>query len=176
MSFELTSTSLQPVCINPGQNGLRIIRFDGSKNPLTNTATFTFRHLFVVGKYSAATFASAAGLVTDTNGWGGLIGVNGGTVFKSLPTQLGTVNWKAKVNGAFVDAAAIPAPMNAFKLIEIRADAAVTMAGIVVGRDRANAATKWNGDFCELLVSAAPMLESDVWETEEYLMAKWDIH
>lgn len=174
--FELTSTSPHPLCITNEQNGNRIIRNDGTKSPLTNSSVFSFRHLFVVAKYNGANFSGYPGLVTDLNsGWGGLIGNSGTNKFYSLPAMNNYTTWKARVNGLQVNADLIPGPMNAFKLIHISASSPVPMSGLSVGQDRQDATRRWNGDIAEIIFYEKPLLESDVWEIEEYLMTKWQI-
>lgn len=173
--YELTSTSPQPVCITNEQNGNRIIRNDGTKSPLTNNSAFSFRHLFVVAKYNGATFPEYKGLVTDLNGWGGLIGNTGDTKFHPLSTLYPGTTWKARVNGLQVNPDLIPGPMNAFKLTHISTSSSIPMNGISVGKDRQQPGRIWNGDIAEIIFYEKPLLESDIWEIEEYLMTKWGI-
>lgn len=171
MSYPLAGTPAFPTFQTNEQNGRGIIRFSGTSNPLTNPATFTFRHLWIVAKYDGASFTGAAGLITNTAGTIGLFGVDTGTTFASL-SGMGGVNWRAFVNGSEVSAAAIPAPMDTFKLIEIRADAPVSMAGLVLGR-KGTAGAKWAGDFAELFISEDAKLLTDIREMEEHLLSKW---
>jgi hypothetical protein len=152
-----------------------VIRFDGTKQPLTNASEFSFRHLFVVAKYSAAVFPDYKGLVTGLTGWGGLIGNIGDTKFHPLSTLFPGVNWAARVNGEPVDPDAIPGPMNTFKLVQISASSSVPMDGLSVGQDRHFTSRRWNGDVAEIIVLENSILESDIWEVEEYLMRKWGL-
>jgi hypothetical protein len=172
MSLKLTGTAVYPTFETNVQNGRGVVRFSGTSNPLTHTGTFTFRHLWIVAKYSGgSTFANAAGLITNTAGTIGLYGVNGDDVFADI-TGMGGVSWKAYVGGVLVANNAIPIPLT-FKLIELRADAPVSMAGLVLGR-KGTGGAKWNGDFGEMFFSQAKLL-TDVREIEESLMTKWGL-
>lgn len=170
--YDLAGTATFPTFETDIQNSLGVIRFDGSANPLTQADTFTFRHLFLVAKYDGATFSGTPGIVTNTAGTIGLYGVNAGTAFASV-SGMGSVNWTAYVNGVSQVVTAIPAPVSAFKLIRLSADADVSMAGLVVGR-KGTAGDKWNGDFCELFFCGAE-LETNIREIEEHLMGKWGL-
>lgn len=171
---DLTGTSTYPLYKTNIQNGHGIIRFSGTSNPLTNSATFTFRHFFIVAKYNGATFSNNAGLVTAASTVPLLVGSNTNTYFQALPAVSG-VTWRAFINGTEVSTTNIAAPMNSFSLIELRANASVTMAGISIGKDRTSG-DKWNGDFAELFFSEEALLETNVREIWEYFTTKWSIN
>jgi hypothetical protein len=169
---DLLGTATFPTFETPVQNSLGVIRFSGTSNPLTSEGNFTFRHLFIVAKYSGATFTGAPGLLTNTAGTIGLFGVNGLTRFASI-ASMGSATWAAYVNGVAQDVTQIAAPMNAFSLVELHASVDVSMVGLVVGR-KGTAGDKFTGDVAEIY-GADATLQTDLREIRENLLNKWGI-
>lgn len=152
-------------------NGKPIVRFV-TDDELRGTGALTPKHVFVVAKYSAATFASYDGLVTGTGGGAGeivLIGVGGDDLFWNEAT-LTTVYHK---NGVSQAEGGMEAPMNASAYMSISCAAGFSLTALQLGHDRSDAGRYWNGDVGEVILYDSVLSSADREQIEYYLARRW---
>lgn len=166
----------QPIYTTAVQNGLPAVVFDGTDDVLAAASGVAVGHVFVVAKYSAATFAGWNGLIAGSSGVANnaILSGNGSgtTVFGSYAANGDTAAYY--YDGTPYVESAMAAPMNIFGVAELSVSAglAATLT-LMVGQDRGLASRYWNGPICEVIVFNAPLSVGAGQCVEAYLKAKW---
>ncbi len=152
------------------QNGLSVVRFDGSDDYLVAGASVSFKQAVVVAKYSAATFAFYPGLITGANAIEAdavLVGQDSAAVFYDSSSQ--TTVYHA--DGLPLAESAMSGPMNDFSSMSISQAAGWSLTP-QVGKDRAGARF-WLGDIAEILLFTSVLADADRQDVEDYLNGRW---
>lgn len=166
----------QPTYVASAQNGLPGVQFDGSNDVLAAAAGIKVGHVFVVAKYSAATFSGYAGLVSSTGGSDTaiLVGHSGSAVMEaSFP---GVINSAAYLrDGDPYTDTTLPGPMNQYGLLEIAAQVSsfTNPMTLALGQDRGLAGRYWNGVILEVVVFRKALTLNARQAIETYLAGKW---
>lgn len=150
-------------------NSLPVVRFDGTDDVLSVTASISIRHVFVVAKNdSATTFTGNEGLVSAQSGAASPIldGANATTEFEDV---LGGDTYRK--NGIAFAAGDYQGPMGVFAYISYSFNAFAVTA-FQVGRDR-GLARFWDGDVAEVLIYDSVLSSTDRDAVEGYLQAKY---
>lgn len=169
-----------PAYVEDVLNGLPVFRFNGSTTtPLVNEsiAPLTVRHIFIVAKYSAATFAGVSGLISSTGAADStfLVGQAAASIyFYDLAYGSNQAYYK---KGVAYGAAAMKAPMNEFAVLEVSYPTlGIPLTyGLQVGRDRANTARIWNGDVAEWMVWDRELTELERVRVYQYFAKKYHL-
>lgn len=154
----LTAASSQPIFKTNIINGKSVVRWDGTKNPLSNSTYITFRCGWMVAKFNGASFASYMGLLTGQNVVEVLKSNNSGTVF----TPNGAPLFEYRLNDRIYPETEMEAPMNAFKVIFFRFWNSITIDGAQLGQNRNQTAQKWNGDVAFFTLYSNDFHEEDI--------------
>lgn len=142
--FNLSASGLSgsdPLVFTNVINGHSVVRFNGTDDALKSSgSSVLIKHIFAVAKYTAATFSSYAGLITDLTSDGILVGDQGTSNFFNFN---GTYRYNRAAS------AGRAAPMNAFGLVTAEYSTGWTAVPII-GQDRNNPGRFWQGDIVEI--------------------------
>jgi hypothetical protein len=154
----LTAASSQPVYKTAIVNGKPVIRWDGTKTPLSNSTNITFRCGWIVAKFNGSSFSAFKGLFSGQNILEVLKSNSSGTVF----TPNGAPFFEYRVNDLICPESDMQAPMNAFKVIFFRFWETITIDGPQLGQNRNQTGEKWNGDVALLCLYSNDFLEDEI--------------
>lgn len=152
------------------QNGLPIVRFDGTDDVLTAGFTITYGTIFAVANFnSAGNFPAYNGLVvTDAGATAGddyLLGDGSGTtnIYNSGTT---TVYVNKVLTYSF-------SPLLTFKLVSVVDSTPNSRTTLNIGNDPAAGSRFWNGDVGEVIIYDTALSATDRGRVENYLNSKW---
>lgn len=150
----LISAASFPSWSVPTVNKRNSVYFDGVTNPLKNTTPFSAKHVFCLVKKDLGTpFSTFRGLLTglsDSN-FGIFVGASGTTKFVDFDYEtFGTYVYR-KSQTPYLENN-LQAPFEKFELLEASLSVGWNLDGLQIGQDRANAARKWQGRVCEVLI------------------------
>jgi hypothetical protein len=160
----------QPVYKAAIQNGLPVVRFNGSSNYMTGVKSATIVEFCIVALYAAAAFANYNGLVSSatatvadgTGGGSSTVMYNGGQI---------AAYW---LNGTSLVLGAMTGPMNAYGVLSFTQSSSwgnpITP---MFGSDRTIAGRYWNGDICEVLGFTTTLSTPNRQAVEAYLKTRW---
>lgn len=179
-SRHLTAASSQPIFKAAIVNSKAVVRWSGTSNPLTNAASIPgVKCGWIVAKYDGATFAADyPGLLTSLSSFGLLLGRTTGS---TLWFDADTINLNLKVehreNDRIYPHDAVPAPMNAFKVIFFRVWGTVmpTFDGVSLGQDRGFTARKWKGDVALLSLYSRDFTEEEIRSYSKAIAANYGL-
>jgi len=154
----LTAASSKPVYKTNIVNGKPVIRWDGTKNPLSNATSLVVRCGWIVAKFNGSSFASYMGLLTGQNFVEVLKSDNSGTLFDLN----GIPQFEYRLNNRIYPYAGMEAPMNAFKVIFFRCWQLIAIDGPQLGQNRNQTSEKWNGDVAMLALYSRDFLEEEI--------------
>lgn len=172
----ITQNTTPPAIQANVQNGKQSIYFDGTKNPLSYSGSFTARHIFVVASFDDATFNASEyqGLVTDNNGVNGLLVGSPGTN-KFTDFSFGSGYQYRKFDIGYASSNQL-APVSGQKAImEISLTTGWSLDGVLIGRDRAFTARKWKGHFFEALFYSEIQGEFEKYEIYKHFGEEWHL-
>lgn len=165
----------RPTYRTAAQNGLSVVRFDGTDDFLAAASTITPKHVLIAAKYSAATFLGYDGLFTgslSTNPNEAVLLGELGTSHYFSAAAVGLTDAVYHYNGSNLPLAGMTAPMNAFGVMSLSSDLVATLLP-QVGRDREITNRHWNGDVGEVIACSAVLSTANRQAAEAYLKAKW---
>jgi len=155
------------------QNGLPVVRFNGTSSWFLGTQAFTFHEAFIVMKVREASWSNYGGVLTaNANGIAMLVGDSGTTKFFDL--SLGS-DYEYRLNGVQYDADDQQAPMNEFGLVHIRHKTGLAVDFLQVGKDRAFAGRYGKIDVGYIFLPTTLKPASDAREFTEHLITYWDL-
>lgn len=154
----LTAASSYPTFHTAVVNGKSVVRFNGSQNPLKNTANFTVSCGWIVAKFNGSTFSDYQGLLSDLVNQTILVSNNSGTNF--FNTQIEFFEFRS--NDRIYPLTNAPAPMNAWKLIFFRFWNPMTVDGIQIGQQTTFTARKANADIGFLALYSCNFHETEI--------------
>lgn len=153
-------------------NGYPVLRFDGVDDTHVCVSSASIRSLAVVAKYNAATLQTDyPGMITGNSSANEafVIGsTNNATRFFAFPADV--TYYKNNVETAEDSAGAVP--MNAFAVMFITSPTSRNYTW-QLGRDRAEVARRWLGDFAEVIGSSAAWDNTERGLLYNYLAAKY---
>lgn len=155
--------------------------FNGSRDPLVYTGTFTPKHIFVVGAYADAAFPAVsgageyAGLVSgkDTANYGILIGNPSSTKFYNV--GYGSGHEYRRRDAVYAESDMQAAMSNDISVFEVSLTTGWALDGIQVGKDRTYANRKWKGYFVEMLMFTRVLSDLERFLIYEYLAIKFQL-
>lgn len=163
----LTAVSNYPVFQIPSVNGRAGVYWDGTKNPLKNTASFAVKCGFMAVKINETTnFSNYAGILTDTVSFPILVGHSGTNHFYDNLQQAYLFEFRSNdriysrtsETGVFN----APAPINTHKIIFFRYWKPITVTGVQIGQDRTDTARKAKMSFTLLALYSSDFCESEI--------------
>ncbi len=161
----LTAASSYPTFQTNVINGKSIVRFNGSQNPLKNTAHFTVSCGWIVAKFNGSSFSDYKGLLSDLVNQTILVSNNSGANFFNTGIEF----FEFRSNDRIYPQSNAPAPMNAFKLIFFRFWKPIVVDGIQIGQQTTFSSRKWNGDVAFLALYSRNFHESEIREYSKIL-------
>ncbi len=174
--------SARPTIVTNALNGYTVVRFNGSSNIITAGSSDSYKHFFIVAKYSATSFADYDGLicgnVADNNN-GILIGDHttaGLTKFYNSSNFGQTCDYY--MAGTSYINSNRQAPMNFYALIEYNLQTGSSgWASIVLemGTDRGQSIRYWNGDVAEVIAYNAIITGTNLTNIRTYISGKYGI-
>ena len=177
-SYNLTqgTGAAQPVTGSSTINSLNAMTWTSAKFMSSATpAGANWQDVYIVAKWTgAATFSDYSGLVTGVNNSGtdagiGLIGHSG-----SVNAHTGTKWWdNIYLNGTSSTGAAVLPTMASDFVVDFSANSPISVAGIMVGRDRTYSTRGWVGLIGEVIAFNSKLSTADRQKTEGYLAWKW---
>jgi hypothetical protein len=175
---DLTAATSRPTFQTAVINGKSVVRWNGSQNPLTNSASLNVRCGWIVAKYTGASFAvDFPGLLSSLAVYGILVGTaTGGNLWFDINTFIPSSLGEHRTNGRIYPHDAAPAPLNAFKIIFFRLwKNPIIMDGVSLGQDRGFTARKWNGDVALLALYSKDFIEEEIRANTEVLATNFGL-
>lgn len=143
--------------------------FDGTPDPLVYTGLITLKHVFILASNEDATFDGFQGLLTGPTSGDVLVGDDGTTKF----FDLGIDNLYSSA-GTSYDENDQQAPMSGtFRLMEVKNSDGITLDGIQLGQQKADATRKWKGHFVEMIGFTRTLSQSDIRQIRLYFNIKF---
>lgn len=155
------------------QNGLPIVRFNGTDSWFLGGSPFTCYEVFVIMKVREATWSNFGGVLTgNTNGVTILVGESGSTKF--IDNSYAS-DYEYRLNGLLYSHNDMQAPMNEFGLVHVRSASGLAIDLLQVGKDRGFAGRYGKIDigYIDIFDTLKPMSEAR--EYTEHLLTHWDI-
>lgn len=177
----LACASTYPVLQTNIINGLPVVDFDGTKNPLAYTGAVTPKHIIVLAAHQDAAFPSGdngyGGLLTGvTSAWSDnniLVG-GGPTTTKFFDFTLGLTYKKRDV--AFAESDMQAAFNNAISIFEVSLAGGFGMDGIQIGKQRAvSPARLWKGYWAALFMWNRVLTANETADVYEYIACRYRI-
>jgi hypothetical protein len=162
------TSSKRPTYKTGIQNGLPVVRFDGVDDVLAAGTAVTVGTVFAVAKYSAATFTSYNGLLTETGSTVYMLLGSSGSNQLLAPQPTGTYYKNGTLTSPSTSGSG---PMNAFALMAVTLSAGSIK--LQIGLDRDQVSRFWNGDVAEIIAYNSILSTTDRQSVEAYLKAKW---
>ena len=168
----MTPVGTGPTARTSIQNGLRVVRFNGSTSEVLRAAGATVipKHVFAVAKATATTFPSFSGLLTGTGAANDqilLIGNQGSGAWYNgggAPTY----------HRDSVADASLTGPMNRWVVMSMSNPTLWTsLVQFQIGDDRNVGNRYWLGDVGEIVAYDRVLSDAERLEVETYLAAKW---
>ena len=174
-SNDVTQTgSAQPTVVLAAQNGLSVVRFDGTDDYMDNSATsYTVGSVFAVAYHNATTFPAGG------NGYQGLYGGDD-SADSIYYTGTGSSNawFGGELDSQYLNGASSTIALtnpSAFNLYSGTDDSPNLLVGQSIGKDRNIGARYWNGDIAEIIVYEEELSDFDRQGVEVYLDEKWGL-
>ena len=172
-----TSGTLPTVATYSAINGQKAVVWDGTKDPLqSGAASFTARHIWVVASFANATFSSdLEGLISGLTSGAILVGASAGTA-NWYDLLYGSDYTYRKSEVLFANNAQAAPVSGAFAIMELQRVGGISMDGIQIGRDRDNAARKWNGTCAEAVIYSRILSDLERERMYYYLALKYRLY
>lgn len=165
----LGNESSSPVLTENVLGGHPAWYFDGAVDPLVYTGSVTFKHVFILASNEDATFDGFQGLLTGETSGDVLVGDDGETTFFDLG-----IDNEYTMEGTDYLESNQQAPMSgAFRLLEVKNTDGITLDGIQIGQQRADATRKWKGHFVEMICFERELNELEVRQVRLYFNIKF---
>ncbi len=171
------SSSYRPSVVADVQNGLSVVRCDGSDDYMTVAHSYTCGAAFIIAKYTSTTFNWYDGLygsATD-NGSSGIYwtGWNGSSSWDSGGSSSPFYNARY-LNGSLSSAALTnPSKFNLYSGVDTTPSSFTSWS---IGRDRGIGGRTWEGDIAEVVVYEEALSDFDRKGVEVYLDEKWGLN
>ena len=165
----LSKVTTGPIFNTAAQNGLGVVRYDGTVRLLRAAAGVSYRHFIAVTKYRTATFSTYNGFLTGDGGGNDeavLVGNYGTTMWYGF-SGTGTYHLNGVVN------ASLPAPMTTCGVVSISDPAFRAGMILQIGLDRTNTGRNWDGDVAEVIAYDRVLSTVERQQVESYLKTKW---
>ena len=166
----------QPSVVSGAQNGLSVVRCDGSGDFMTVAHAYTCGTAFIIAKYTSATF----------NGWDGLYGsgTDNGSSGQYWSGNNGAATWGNEPGGGFHSAKYFngalshtaltsPSAFNLYSGVDTTPNSHTSWS---IGRDRGIGGRTWEGDIAEVVVYEEALTDFDRKGVEVYLDEKWGLN
>lgn len=167
----LETTAHYPTFETNEINGQAVVRWDGSKNPLRNTDSFTVACGWVVAKFADAEFSYFQGILTDLTNQSILVSSDSGTNFFDVGYDL----FEFRSNERIYPASAAPAPMEEFAVIFFRFWRPIVVDGIQLGRQTTFSGRKFDGDIALVALYSGGFCESEIQTYTQSLAEHFDL-
>lgn len=177
----LTCGSVYPLLQTDIINGLPVVDFDGTKNPLVYSGSITPKHIIMLAAHQDAAFPSG------DNGYGGLLtGVTAGntdnnilvgggpTATKFFDFTIGLTYKRRDVS--FAESNMQAAFNNAISIFEVSFASGFGMDGIQIGKQRAvSPARLWKGYWAALFMWNRVLTTNETADVYEYIACRYRI-
>lgn len=177
----LTCASTHPLLQTDIINGLPVVEFDGTKNPLAWSGSITPKHIFMLAAHQDAAFPSGdngnGGLLTGltaTNQTNNVFVGGGATTTKFF--DFGNLGAYRKRDVAFAENNMQAAFNNAISIFEISLTSGFSMDGLQIGKQRdVSPARRWKGHWALLIPYDRVLTLAETVDVYEYIAVRYRI-
>ncbi|MBX7170140.1 MAG: PKD domain-containing protein [Pyrinomonadaceae bacterium] len=148
---KMVCASSLPVLQSNVINGKPALYFDGTKNPIKFTGSFTAKHIFLVAAFDGASFTGNEGLLSGVAATSILRG-NGATTTKFANLSIGSGFSYRKSYVTLAESNELAPMAGSFSILELTFPTGISLDGFQIGQDTSNTGRKWKGWYVEDLV------------------------
>lgn len=152
------------------QNGLPVVRFNGTNGLFYKNEAVTIYEAFFVMKIDEATLSGYQGILTDSTAVSALVTNNTGTIALNQSFNL----YEYRKNSILFPQTASELPMNVFGLVHIRFQGGIPLNDVQIGQNKSESHFL-GGDIGEIVLCDQLLSETDSREVTEDLMKRWNL-
>lgn len=156
-------------------NGYPAVYFNGSTHePLKYVGSLNVKHVFIVGSYELAAFATFAGLIGGISTVDILVGFNGLTQWFDFSSTYGSYDYRlADVH--YSESAALAPMSGGHSVMEYSNPAGLVMSGLQIGQQKTFTDRRWRGWYFESLIYNRILSDFERWRVYRYLACKYKL-
>lgn len=156
-------------------NGYPAVYFNGSTHePLKHVGSLNVKHVFIVGSYELAAFATFAGLIGGISTVDILVGFSGLTQWFDFSSSYGSYDYRlADVH--YSESAALAPMSGGHSVMEYANANGLVMSGLQIGQQKTFTDRRWRGWYFESLVYDRILSANERRQIYEYFSAKYHL-
>lgn len=156
-------------------NGYPAVYFNGSTHePLKHVGSLNVKHVFIVGSYELAAFATFAGLIGGISTVDILVGFSGLTQWFDFSSTYGSYDYRlADVH--YSESAALAPMSGGHSVMEYSNPAGLVMSGLQIGQQKTFTDRRWRGWYFESLVYDRIISADERRQIYDYFSAKYHL-
>jgi hypothetical protein len=156
-------------------NGYPAVYFNGSTHePLKHVGSLNVKHVFIVGSYELAAFATFAGLIGGISTVDILVGFSGLTQWFDFSSTYGSYDYRlADVH--YSESAALAPMSGGHSVMEYANANGLVMSGLQIGQQKTFTDRRWRGWYFESLVYDRILSANERRQIYEYFSAKYHL-